>query len=141
MRPRLLALLLFLAAALPLPAAPDQPSVAAVRAEITTVVEGQLAAFRANDIARAYTFAAIDIRNMFPLEQFEKMVKGSYPVIAKSKSAEFGICLDDGDQAVVNVTIEGTDGTRKQFQYSLVKEEKGWRISGVADLASQGSRA
>lgn len=141
MRLRLLCTALWLTLASLLPAAPDQPSTPAVKAEIVATVEAQLQAFRAGDWTRAYSFAAIDIRNSFPAEKFEQMVKQAYGPIAKSRKAEFGLCLDDGDQGVLNVTVEGADGQRTQYQYYLVKEQKGWRISGVRDLAAGSSRA
>lgn len=138
---RLLLLTLWLTAAAFLQAAPDKPSTPAVKDEIVSVVDAQLQAFRAGDFAKAYSFAAIDIRNSFPLEKFEQMVRQGYGPISKSRKSEFGICLDDGDQAVLNVTVEGADGTRTQYQYYLVKEEKGWRISAVKDMAAGASRA
>lgn len=135
---RILSLLLLLAFQPALSANPETKSTPAVKAEIVSTVDSQLQAFREGDFAKAYSFAAIDIRNQFPLERFEQMVRQGYPAIAKSRKADFGLCFDDGDQAVLNVTIEGADGTRKEFQYKLVKEQKGWRIQGVQDLGTRG---
>lgn len=138
---RLLLLALWLTCASVLSAAPEQPSTPAVKAEIVALVEAQLQAFRAGDWEKAYSYAAIDIRNAFPPERFAQMVKSAYGPIAKSRKAEFGVCLDDGDQGELNVTVEGADGQRNLYQYYLVKEQKGWRISGVKDLASGAGKA
>src|SRR3954463_14324823 len=55
-----------------------------VKKALSAVIEGQLAAFRADDYAKAYTFAAAEIQGMFSREKFEEMVKAGYPVIAHS---------------------------------------------------------
>ncbi len=140
----LLGRILFVAVACGMAAAadtrPDSPTTKDVKAEIVSVVEGQLVAFRADDFPKAYTFAAQSIRGMFPPAQFELMVKQSYPSIAKSKSASFGSCFDDGKQAVIYVTVEAPDGTRKDFQYTLEKEAVGWRITSVTSAEPPGTK-
>lgn len=111
-----------------------------MKAEITAVIESQLAAFRSGDFAGAYLFAAESIRAMFPAPQFEQMVRQAYPLIANSRRIDFGLCLDDGHDAVVNVTVEGAEGGQKEYQYTLTKEERGWRITGVVEAPPQGTR-
>ncbi|MBE7213464.1 MAG: DUF4864 domain-containing protein [Gluconacetobacter diazotrophicus] len=118
---------------------PDaHPSTAAVKQELTAVIDAQLAAFRANDYPKAYTFAAAGIQGMFSRNQFEEMVKTAYPVIAHSAKAEYGLAFDTGEEAVVNVTVENADGQRTQYQYLLKKEDGAWKINGVAELKSDG---
>ncbi len=109
-----------------------------VKKEITAVIESQLAAFRTNDFSRAYTFAASSIKEHFSFEQFQDMVKRGYPVIAKSKSASFGVALDDGQQAVVDVSVKGADDKAIRYEYMLVIEDGKWRITGVTQKASTG---
>ena len=121
-------------------AAELEPSKPPVKAEITAVIEAQLAAFRAGDFDKAYTFAASPIREMFPLTEFQQMVKTGYPIIVTSVKAEFGICLDNGTEASVFVHVESKDGTSKDYQYGLVREPGGWRITGVTEPEARGSR-
>jgi hypothetical protein len=118
-----------------------QPSKDDVKNELTGVIESQLAAFRTNDFAKAYTFAASGIQKQFNREQFEQMVRRGYPVIAESKSAKFGITLDDGGQAVVKVVIEGKAGKALRFAYFLVREDGKWRINGVVEKPPEGEEA
>ena len=113
-------------------------STAAVKQELTSVIDAQLAAFRANDYRKAYTFAAGMIKEMFPAEQFETMVKTGYPLIAGSAKAEYGMSFDTGEEAVVNVTVEGADGKQTQYQYLLKKEDGAWKINGVSELKPEG---
>ena len=120
------------------PPAAVHPSTAPVKQELTAVVDAQLAAFRANDYPKAYTFAAAAIQGMFSRERFEEMVRTAYPVIAHSAKAEYGLAFDTGEEAVVNVTVEGADGSRTSYQYLLKKEDGGWKINGVSELRSEG---
>ena len=111
-----------------------------VKTEIVAVIEGQLAAFRAGDFGTAYSFASQPIREMFPLAEFRNMVSAGYPIIAASVKAEFGICLDNGSEASVFVRLEGADGKSKEYQYGLVREPGGWRITGVTEPEARGTR-
>jgi hypothetical protein len=66
------------------------------------------------------------------------MVKGNYPLIAQNRAAQFGVVLDNGDHALVNVTIIGGGQTR-HYQYLLQREKAGWRIAGVAEVKAVGT--
>ncbi len=126
------------------PAAHAEPSSAhvcsePVKQELTAVIDGQLAAFRAGDYPKAYTFAAGGIKEMFPVDHFEMMVKTAYPLIAGSAKAEYGLAFDTGEDAVVNVTIEDAKGQRAQYQYTLSKEKGVWKITGVVEQKPEGT--
>lgn len=111
------------------------PSSETVKKELVEVVEGQLTAFRDGDFKRAYTFAASGIKEMFPVTEFERMVKTGYPIIAKSRSADFGLAFDTGEEAVLNVRVVGeADGRSVSYQYLLQKENGAWKITGVHEL-------
>ena len=121
------------------PAAPTfNHSSDALKKELSTVIEAQLAAFRADDYPKAYTFAAAEIKGIFPASDFEKMVRTNYPVIAKSTSTEYGVAFDTGDEAVVNVRIENAEKKSVEYQYLLKKEADGWKISGVTEAKAEG---
>lgn len=109
-----------------------------VKQELTTIIDAQLAAFRANDYAKAYTFAAGEIKEAFAPDRFEAMVRTSYPLIAHAAKAEYGLAFDTGEEAVINVTVESAEGKRTQYQYLLKKEDGAWKISGVGELKSEG---
>ena len=108
-----------------------KPSTPAMKEKLHAVIRGQLEAFRKDDFAGAYKFAAAGIREQFPLAAFETMVKSNYPAIAKSEDAVFGLTLDDGDKAVVNVRVVGPKQESVSYQYLLERDGEDWRISGV----------
>lgn len=101
-----------------------------VKKEIVAVIGAQLAAFRAGDAARAYTFAAAELRAQKTLPAFVAIVEQSYPEIWRSEGAEFGIVRDDGTRATVTVQIIAKDSAAA-YDYTLVREKSDWRIIGV----------
>jgi hypothetical protein len=114
------------------------PSSAAVKEKLHAVIRQQLEAFRRNDFAAAYVFAAPGIKEQFPVEDFERMVRTGYPIIAKSTEATFGLTLDDGQRAVVTVRV--VDGEQRAASYHYLLELSGadWRISGVQEIKDAG---
>jgi hypothetical protein len=101
-----------------------------VKKEIVTVIEAQLAAFRKGDIAKAYGYAAEELRAQKPLPAFVAIVQTNYPEIWQSARAEFGIVRDDGAKANVTVQVYAKE-TEAAYDFTLVKERGGWRIYGV----------
>jgi hypothetical protein len=112
-------------------AAEMNPSTQSMKETLHAVVRQQLEAFRRSDFPAAYSFAAAGIKDQFPLAEFESMVRKGYPLIATSTDAVFGLTLDDGDRAVVNVRIIGKQKQSANFQYLLERNGKDWRIAGV----------
>ena len=97
-----------------------------------SVVLRQLQAFRDDDYDLAYTFAATVIRQAFDRAAFERMVRTGYPEIARSAYAvvsKHETTVDD--RRYVTVRIIGANGARIAATYELVREETGWRVSGV----------
>jgi hypothetical protein len=124
-------------------AAPAEPplkiSEAGLEQELERVIGTQLSAFREDDYPKAYEFASSTIKANMALPAFERMVKTMYPVIAQSSDAQFGVILDNGDHALVNVTIVGSAGRSHHYQYILDHERAGWKISGVVEVKSTGT--
>lgn len=113
----------------------------AVKKELTGIVEAQLAAFRANQYPKAFAFASTDLQSIFSPDEFEQMVKKTYPVIAHSASAEYGSVFDTGTEAVVNVRVQDADKKSVQYQYLFKKEDGGWKIGGVTEVKTAGLSA
>jgi hypothetical protein len=112
-------------------AAELSPSTAPMKEKLHAVIRQHLEAFRRDDFAGAYKFAAPGIKGQFPETEFGAMVKKGYPIIAASTGAVFGITLDDGQRAVVNVRVIGKDKQSETFKYLLESSDGEWRIAGV----------
>ena len=113
----------------------DEP----VKRELTRVISSQLAAFRKGDYAGAYDFAATGLKTRLSPAAFERMVRDGYPVITHSSAANFGLILDNGDHAVVTVGVRDATGRMSHYQYLLMREPDGWKISGVTRITLRGT--
>jgi len=101
-----------------------------VKAEIVAVITAQFAAFQAGDVRKAYGYSAAELRAQKPLPAFKAIVQSSYPEIWSNTRAEFGIVRDDGRRATVTVQVFSRE-SGASYDYTLVKEQAGWRIFGV----------
>jgi hypothetical protein len=99
------------------------------RAAARVILE-QLAALRAGDFARAYGFAAQEIRALFDLEAFTRMVRDGYAALGASTSAEISDVRVRDDAAAVRVTGVA-HGQPFSARYEMLREEEGWRVAGV----------
>jgi len=109
--------------------------------ELTKVVDAQLVAFRDGDYSKAYGYAASSLTAQMSLRTFRRMVERGYPVIAHSKSAAFGLVFDNGEAAMVNVSIMDDSGQMHHYQYLLEREPSGWKIRGVTEVEFKGTTA
>ena len=99
----------------------------------------QLEAFRRDDYDTAYGFAAAPIKELFDRAAFERMVKSSYPEIARSTFAVIAQSAVGPDGHVyVRVRIRGANGNSIEAVYDMVQEAAGWRINGVATKPDPG---
>jgi hypothetical protein len=120
------------------PETPFEVSDDAIQAELRAVIESQLSAFREDDYPKAYTFAGAGLKTKMPLPVFERMIKTSYLFLAKSRSAQYGAILDNGEQAVVNVGIMGATGHVRHYRYILQREGGDWKVYGASEIAYAG---
>jgi hypothetical protein len=121
----------------PAAGAPARLSPPAVRIQLVAVVTAQLAAFRAEDWPAAYACAARAFQGVMPLPQFRALITAKYPVVEQNTRAEFGLPRDNGTVGIVPVRVFG-QGTSKTFNWLLVKEGSGWKITGVVPQSTAG---
>lgn len=109
-----------------------------VKREIVAIIEAQLAAFQKGDVKQAHGYAAAGFRAQRPLAEFAAIVRENYPEIWAGVRCEPGIVRDDGSRATVTVRVFSQESAAA-YDYTLVKEGAGWRISGV--LRHSGKRS
>lgn len=128
MRHPIAAALLAPALALALAAGPAAADPGAVQG----VIDDQLDAFRADDFATAFTFAAPTIQGMFRTpETFGRMVRQGYPMVGRPGSVEYGRSEGEGRLWAQEVTIVDESGRAHRLLYRMIQTPDGWRISGV----------
>ena len=100
-----------------------------------TVIDSQLKAFIANDGARAYSFAAPNVKQIFPTaDLFMSMVTNGYPPVRKPQTYSFGKVQETGPTSIVQqVLIVGPDGKDYEAVYTLQQQPDGtFQITGCS---------
>jgi uncharacterized protein DUF4864 len=99
---------------------------------VRRVIEAQLEAFRRDDAARAFSYAAPGIRETFgTAEKFMAMVREQYAVVYRPRSVSFEAPLMAGEDLVQPVHLTDGDGHAWMAIYPMVKLPDGsWRING-----------
>ena len=127
-------IVLALALILVLFAAPVSAGDAEVKAAQTTI-DSQLKAFSANDDSAAYSYAAPNVKQIFPtLDAFMSMVTNGYAPVRKPQSYTFGKSQEtSGTTIAQQVFIVGPDGKDYEALYTLELQPDGmYRITGVS---------
>ena len=102
--------------------------------QIIEVVQGQLNAFAKDDAAKAFSFAAPNIRHLVgTAENFLEMVRTQYEIIYRPSSTTFMQPTGEAGEAVLKVRITDEDGDTWIASYTLQKQKtKVWRITGCS---------
>ena len=100
--------------------------------KVRSIIQAQLSAFAADDAARAFSYAAPAIREMFGTpERFIEMVRKGYPVVYRPASVSF--LEPEGLDGTVIQAVEMTDASGAAWValYRLQRQRDGsWRING-----------
>lgn len=104
-----------------------------------SVIDTQIKAFLADDGALAYSFAAPNIKRIFPTaDVFMDMVTNGYAPVRRPKSYAFGKSQETGPTSIIQqVMIVGPDGKDYEAVYTLELQADGsYRITGCSLRAS-----
>jgi hypothetical protein len=105
------------------------------KAQFQSIITGQIEAFRAENGAKAYSYAAPMIRQIFPTpEQFMNMVRQGYQPVYRPQSFEFGEAgFSASGRPIQRVTVVGPDGLTYEAIYTMQRQPDGsWQINGCA---------
>lgn len=113
------------------------------RLVVQSIIEQQIAAFRADDGLRAYGFADPMIRRIFPsADQFMSMVRSGYQPVYRPQSYEFEGTRLAGAEIVQDVSIIGPEGRFWTATYTLRQQPDGsWKIAGCVLSQPSGADA
>ena len=111
--------------------------------QVRRVVQEQLLAFAKDEAAKAFSYAAPNIREaMGSADNFMRMVRQSYPVIYRPASVAFLKIEGSGNEAVQRVQMLDAAGDSWLAVYSLQRQKgRQWRISGCVVLQNKGRMA
>lgn len=95
-------------------------------ANAQSVIRAQEEAFRRDDAAAAYSYAAPGIRQIFPqADVFMSMVQHAYSPVYRHKSFEFGEAQTAGGQVAQRVHIVDDNGEAWEALYTLEVQPDG----------------
>ncbi len=109
-----------------------QPIPAADVKAVRKVIEAQLDAFRKDDAARAFSYAAPEIQKMYPTpDRFMDMVRSQYAVVYRPHSVTFRPPRRVGDALVQPVRMTDQEGHPWLVVYPMERQPDGsWKING-----------
>jgi hypothetical protein len=105
------------------------------QATFQSVISGQIEAFRAEDGARAYGYAAPMIKQAFPNpDVFMNMVRKGYQPVYRPQSFTFGEAgFSASGRPIQKVSVVGPDGITYEAIYTMERQPDGsWQINGCA---------
>ncbi|MGE0423108.1 MAG: DUF4864 domain-containing protein [Reyranellaceae bacterium] len=116
------------------PALAADPPNDADRAQIRDVIARQLEAFKRDDGATAFSFAAPGIKNIFgTVDNFMSMVRNGYQPVHRWRSYGFRDLRLVEDWVIQKVHIEAQDGSSVTAFYVMEKQPDGtWHIAGCS---------
>ena len=100
--------------------------------QIQTVIENQIAAFKVDNFAVAFSYASRSIQSMFgTAENFGVMVQRGYPMVWRPAEVQFLDLRKLSGDFWQQVLIRDQAGVRHMVLYRMQKGSDGWRINGV----------
>lgn len=106
---------------------------------IETVIGDQIAALKADDFAKAFTFASPAIQGMFGTpDNFGAMVKQGYPMVWHPAGVKYLQLRNVADGLWQRIMVTDASGQVWLLDYRMVQVNGAWRIDGVQILPAQG---
>jgi len=111
-------------------------------AALRSVIEDQMAAFRADDGPRAFAHATESLQTQFgTADQFMSMVRQGYAAVYRPRDVRFDGVQEAHGQIVQRVLVVGPDGVAQLAIYIMERQGDGsWRIAGCPLLALPGQQ-
>jgi hypothetical protein len=102
------------------------------RVAVRLVIEGQLAAFAADDAEQAFSYASQTIQTTFvTARNFMDMVRIAYPVVYRPASLVFHVPVLNGDEVLQVVRMRDAMGVDWTALYTLRRQgDRIWKING-----------
>ena len=106
---------------------------------VRETISTQIFAFQKNDVVKAYSFAAPNIKAQYPDPAiFGSMVKNGYPIIWNPKKFKFATFKNRGDRSIQRVLFQSFEGNLKTYDYIMEKVGEKWKIAGVISINVDG---
>lgn len=97
---------------------------------LSGVAQDQLAAIRAGDYAKAYTYTSVEFQKSVSQNDFKNYIN-SYPVLKNNVSASFSRKEIQNNNGTLIGTITSKDGAVIPIEIHLIKENDIWKILSI----------
>ncbi|MCE8008411.1 DUF4864 domain-containing protein [Aestuariivita sp.] len=115
----------------------DTHAARAQNADIEATITAQIDAFRADDLAQAFTYASPSIQGLFETpENFGRMVQGGYPMVWRPGKIRYLELEERSGVLFQKVEITDAAGVVHVLEYQMIEMKGAWRINGVRLLAN-----
>ncbi|MCW9042665.1 MAG: DUF4864 domain-containing protein [Pseudopelagicola sp.] len=102
---------------------------------IAQVIGAQMQAFRAGEIAEAFSYASPGLQRFFgSSERFGEMVRSGYPEVWQPGAVRLVERREIGGRLWQKVLVEDGAGVMHLFDYQMVEQDGAWRINAVRRL-------
>jgi hypothetical protein len=102
---------------------------------IRNTIQSQIEAFRADDFARAFTFASPTIKELFGTpENFGAMVRNGYPMVYRPSEVQMLELREVAGNLWQRVRVLDQAGAAHYLDYMMVETPDGWQINAVQIL-------
>jgi hypothetical protein len=99
---------------------------------IEGVIQDQIDAFLADDVATAFTFASPSIQSIFQTpENFGMMVRNGYPMVWRPTDVDFAELRDVAGGLWQRVIVTDQAGRVHALDYNMVEVDGIWQINAV----------
>jgi len=99
---------------------------------IQSTITAQMEAFKADDFAQAFTYAAPSIQGMFGTpDRFGMMVRNGYPMVHRPADVQYLELRELGGRLWQKVQVLDQSGTYHYLDYAMENSGSGWQIAGV----------
>jgi TM2 domain-containing membrane protein YozV len=90
-------------------------------------IQGQLAAIRANEMDKAYSYFAEETKNSVSMKDFSNYV-ASYPIMHTNINASFSQRSIQNGEGYAKGTLTASDGAKAAIEYTMKKENDVWKV-------------
>ncbi|MGB8812906.1 MAG: DUF4864 domain-containing protein [Paracoccaceae bacterium] len=99
---------------------------------IEAVINGQIAAFQADDFASAFAFASPNIQGIFgTADNFGAMVKNGYPMVWRPSAVKMLGLREAQGGLWQRVLVTDQAGHSHMLDYQMIETPGGWQINAV----------
>lgn len=109
---------------------------------IQGVISDQIAAFKVDDFATAFTYASPMIQGVFQTpDRFGLMVQRGFPMVWRPQTVRFTGQRQADGYVYQQVLFQDAAGQFHTFEYQMVQTQAGWKINGVFPISDPGVTA